>query len=91
MRKKIGTRRTIWDEEEWEEETWDEPPVSGAGIWRVSLGAPYVMHPEDVELWLRHDFPLAHSKAYPVGPAGTTPGPSWPSTAKGTPPRRAAT
>jgi tetratricopeptide (TPR) repeat protein len=57
------------EEEDREEEFWDDgserlDPFSG--IWRVSLGAPYVLPPEDVELWIEHDLPVAHAAAYPV-------------------------
>ncbi len=55
------------EEEDQSEESWEaERKRLLSGIWRISLGPPYVLPAEDVELWIRHDFPVAHSKAYPM-------------------------
>lgn len=65
----------VWDAEDWEEweereEDWDawedEDSFSEEGNWKVSLLSPSKVPPEDVELWMRHELPLAHSHAYPV-------------------------
>jgi len=69
----------IWDGRDWEEEDWDawddedsffedeeEDSFSEEGNWKVSLLSPSMVPPEDVELWMRHVLPLAHSHAYPV-------------------------
>jgi tetratricopeptide (TPR) repeat protein len=55
-----------WEEEEdWELEPWDDSPDE-EGLWKVSLVPPSDLAPEDVELWLEHGLPLAHSGAYPL-------------------------
>jgi len=68
--------KTLKDEEGEDEEDEDEEDEEGeAGpldrdsddsTWRVGVGPPAIIPPEDVELWMQHDLPLAHSRAYPV-------------------------
>ncbi len=53
-----------WEEDDWELEPWDEWPAEG--LWKVSLVPPSDLPPEDVEIWLEHGLPLAHSGAYPL-------------------------
>lgn len=64
--------RGVWVEEDWENEDWepdlweDEDSFSEEGNWKVSLLPPSGLPPEDVEIWIRHELPLAHSEAYPL-------------------------
>ena len=61
------TDRDVWNGEEWEPDPWeDEDPFSRDWSWKVSLLPPSELPPEDVELWVQHDLPLAHSDAYPL-------------------------
>jgi tetratricopeptide (TPR) repeat protein len=55
----------LWDEEEPSEED-EDGPLDPAGLWRVNLAPPYLIPSEDVELWMQHDLPLAHARAYPL-------------------------
>lgn len=56
-----------WGYEDWEPDPWeDEDPFSQEWSWKVSLLPPSGLPPEDVELWIRHELPLAHSQAYPL-------------------------
>ncbi|HSF40233.1 MAG TPA: hypothetical protein VLT87_10590, partial [Thermoanaerobaculia bacterium] len=64
--------RGVWVEEDWGNEDWepdlweDDDSFSEEGNWRVSLLPPSGLPTEDVELWIRHELPLAHSAAYPL-------------------------
>lgn len=58
-----------WDdgeEEDWELEPWEDDWPPEEGLWKVSLVPPSDLPPEDVELWLEHGLPLAHSNSYPL-------------------------
>lgn len=54
------------DEEDWELEPWEDDWSAEEGLWKVSLVPPSDLPPEDVELWLEHGLPLAHSGAFPL-------------------------
>ncbi|HWN40919.1 MAG TPA: tetratricopeptide repeat protein [Thermoanaerobaculia bacterium] len=54
------------EEPDWEMESWDDDWPSEEGLWKVSFVPPIALPPEDVELWLDQDLPLAHANAYPL-------------------------
>lgn len=62
----------VWNEDDWDEDGWepdprdDEKPLPEEWSWKVSLVPPSGLSPEDVELWVLHGLPLAHSEAYPL-------------------------
>lgn len=64
-----------WEEaDEWDMEAWENGMPSDLGCWKIILAPPSELPPEDVELWMENDLPLARSTAYPLalrtGPEG---------------------
>ncbi|HEX5715010.1 MAG TPA: tetratricopeptide repeat protein [Thermoanaerobaculia bacterium] len=55
-----------WEEEDWEMESWEDGWPPEEGLWKVSFVPPFALPPEDVELWLDQDLPLAYANAYPL-------------------------
>lgn len=58
----VETEDFDFDEEELDWEEWSDED----GLWKMTLVAPSDLPPEDVEIWLEHGLPLAHSNAWPL-------------------------
>jgi tetratricopeptide (TPR) repeat protein len=60
-----GDEESDW-EEDWEMESWEDDWPAEEGLWKVSFVPSFALPPEDVELWLDQDLPLAYANAYPL-------------------------